>query len=76
MESSRIPFLEEWLLFRRGIVMRGKTRGEEKDLSAQRIQFNINIAGRGVTVALHGGLTDPTAPAGGMLHNLKKKGGG
>jgi len=40
MESSRIPFLEEWLLFRRGIVMRGKTRGEEKDLSAQRIQFN------------------------------------
>ena len=43
---------------------------------AKLMKRNINVAGRGVTVALHGGITDPTAPAGGMLHNLKKKGGG
>ena len=40
MESSRIPFLEEWLLFQRDRDAETISKGKSSDLSAQRIQFN------------------------------------
>jgi hypothetical protein len=30
----------------------------------------VDVAARSVKVALHGGVNDPQAPAGGMVHNL------
>ena len=42
---------------------------------AKLMKPKMNVAGRSITIALRGGVTDPTAPAGGMLRNLKKRGG-
>jgi len=33
---------------------------------------SIYVKGRNIEVTLHSGLADPTAPAGGMLYNLRK----
>ena len=33
----------------------------------------VHVAGRDVQVVLRSGVTDPAAPAGGMLYNLKKQ---
>lgn len=39
--------------------------------NARLLKPTLEIASREVTVALHGGVNDPLAPAGGMLYNLK-----
>ena len=43
---------------------------------AELMKPKVEIADRTIGVAFRAGITDPTAPAGGMLRNLKKRGGG
>ena len=37
---------------------------------------SVSVAGRAIKVSLRSGMSDPTAPAGGMLYNLERTRGG
>jgi hypothetical protein len=37
---------------------------------------SVSVAGRAIKVSLRSGVSDPTAPAGGMLYNLERTRGG
>ena len=41
--------------------------------NARLLTRTVAIGGRNVAVSLHNGVKDPTAPAGGMLYNLKQR---
>ena len=42
-----------------------------RDVSS--VHDNINVEGQQIHVLLRSGVTDPTAPSGGMLYNLRRK---